>query len=397
MARLSRIRGAFLALPPLLLFLAVAVTTHPNLEFRKLTDGWFYYEMADRASAPQWMLHHRPWSLRVLTPWIVSVLPFERLTSFLILSLSAHVLNLILLAAILRHYKSPENAITFASLLYVGVYWTVKWSLYAPTYIDSSTLLGTFVITYLALSRSFVVLPAVLALATLQKESVIFLAPFVAAVFASPERLIRHRQAQCYLALLVAVWGGTIAILQCFHAELTARYSPEAAVGQVISRYFLDPGFYPRLLFVPCSAWGILPVLLALRFKQLRAAIEAEIYWGVYLACALVVALGGWDTERLLLGALPVLLVLTARAYEPELRSLRPRTTAFFVIAFAAHCVLGNQFFELGSTTEFYEYTRPTSSHQLGALAVRYVICIAAVAVSYFVLLFPQRTRVRLA
>ena len=150
-------------------------------------DGLFYAAMAGSPLVMPEMAHAAPWCYRIVTPYLVSLLPWETLTSFRIAAFGSDVVSLVTLFLILRRLGFADDQSLFGVALYAGVFWTLKFSFYSPAYIDPETQLFLLAIIYLTIDRRYIALVPVLILAALQKES---LAAF--SVF-SATALVRER------------------------------------------------------------------------------------------------------------------------------------------------------------------------------------------------------------
>jgi hypothetical protein len=89
-----------------------------------------------------------------------------------------------------------------AELLYAGVFWSIKFSVYSPAYVDFQTQTILWLGIFLALSRMFRVVPWLLVIAVLQKEALILLAGFTWFVY-SRQHGFWNRKSAVYLCALV--------------------------------------------------------------------------------------------------------------------------------------------------------------------------------------------------
>jgi len=255
-----------------------------------------------------------PWTRRVLTPWLASLLPFDPITSFRVLGLASNWASLVLVYAIARGAGLAPRIAVLAQLLYSGVFWTLKFSWYSPGYIDSQTQL--FLLAALALvgAGRWLWLGPVLALGVLQKESA--LAMVVVAVF---EFLRRTRpRSLAAAAPLAAMVGFPVAALWAVAAVIPAPESGPADALLVNLRTAAAPSRWPALAAACFSGLGILPLVILHAPGASWRSLRARPHWLLWLALAAGLLFGGSDKARLFLYALPVCAWLGALAMRPE-------------------------------------------------------------------------------
>jgi hypothetical protein len=255
-----------------------------------------------------------PWTRRVLTPWLASLLPFEPMTSFRILGFASNWASLVLVYAIARGAGLAARSAELAQLFYAGVFWTLKFSWYSPGYIDFQTQL--FLLASLAMigAGRWLWLGPVLALGVLQKESA--LAMVVVAVF---EFVRRGRPKSLAAATpLFLIVGFPLAAVLVLRAMVPGpEFGPIDALLTHLHT-MASPARWPAFAAALFSGLGILPVVILHAPGASWRSLRARPHWLVWLVLAGGMLFGGSDKSRLFLYALPVCAWLGALAMRPE-------------------------------------------------------------------------------
>jgi hypothetical protein len=358
---------------PFFSLLVIGLTTPINQDFKLLTDGWIYHAMADPANSPEWMLRHKPWSLRPLTPAIVRGLVYSlkvvgihlsTFEGFTLVNLIAHWLNFSLLSLILGRFGLSYFSRFYGQFLYIGTYWTLKWSFFSPCYVESTSIFFIFWIVYLTLKKDFFFIPLVFVLGSFQKESIIFLAPFVSTAFAATANALSPKALK-YLLVLVVPCLGVIGFLDRIIPELGGHYVPEALIGQVFLTYYLDPRWYPRLLLTPLAGLGALPLFLWWGRARVVKFLRQHHSWAIFALCGLPPLICGWDVSRYYIMLLLPAILLSCLALQPWLESNSKRHKVALFGFLIIHFFFQNHFTVIRNSVDFYNYTRPESTHHL--------------------------------
>jgi hypothetical protein len=266
--------------------------------------------------------------------------PFrDVIANFKLLAFASNWLSLVLLYALLRRLGAAPAARVFGVLAYAGIHWTLKFSFRAPAYVDFQMQTLMLAILYLTLARRYWAALPLLALAALQKETALILIPAVALHrFGAP----RTFAAADALWLAGALLLPAAALLGVRTAIPPANdYSATQAVHWVLTQQLPDPNFWPRFLVAVFSGLGILPLLLAWRWRSVRRSLRENPHWTALLACGLLALLGGVDKARLFLPLTPAVVVLAVVAWAPALRGRAP---AWALLAWAALTLLLNAY-----------------------------------------------------
>jgi hypothetical protein len=340
-----------------------------------------------------------PWTRRVLTPWLASLLPFEPITSFRVLGFVSNWASLILVYAIARRAGLAARSSELAQLFYAGVFWTLKFSWYSPGYIDFQTQL--FVLAGLALigAGRWLWLGPVLALGVLQKESL--LAMGVVAIFEFVRRS-RPRSLAGAVPLLSLV-GLPLAALLLVRAMVPGPESGPVDAVFTHLRTMVSPARWPAFAAALFSGLGILPVVILHAPRAAWRNLRARPAWLLWLIFAGGFLFGGSDKSRLFLYALPVCAWLGAMAMRPEGPDPSPGTATspswepsrwwiWVIVTLAFHFELGHHWARLVSFDAYLARMVPMHSPEapIPLLIRSGVAC--AVWLGVTALLRPART-----
>jgi len=361
-----RVLFAYLLMPWFAILLIALVTTKVQ-DFQSLVDGWVYLGMSNPEETAQKVLRHRPWSLRVLSPAIVRFLVLgtgvDHLTGFYVLHCLGHWINLVLLVEILRFYSIPYGAVVLGEIFYIGVYWTIKWSFFSPGYIESGSIFFIFFATWKALRRDFATQPLIFMLGSFQKESFLFIAPFITALKVWPNFFLSQTGCR-YLLVLVVPSLAVIGFLDRVIPELGGHYVPESLIKEVIVTYYLDLRWYPRLLLTPWAGLGVMPWILIWGRRRVVQFIKQHPSWIVLVLCGLPPLVCGWDVSRYYIVLLLPAILLSSYVLSPWVKSSSYRHKLALGVFIAVHFFIQNQFTKIITSEDFYLYTRPETSKQ---------------------------------
>jgi len=336
---------AGIALPLLILLPTWLTTSTPAYETGLRSDQLHYAAMALRDVAPPRLAETAPWCWRILTPLQVSFLPVGQapfsdvIPNFKALAFASNWLSLVLFYGVLRRLGAAPAARVVGVVAYAGIHWTIKFSFRAPAYVDFQMQTLVLAILYLMLARRYWATLPLFALVALQKEAALMLIPAVA---------IHRWGARKTFAAADALWiAGALALpaaaLLAVRSTIPAvnDYSATKVVAWVLTEQLSDPQFWPRFLVALFSGLGILPLVLAWRWRSVWRCLRENPHWSALLACGLLGLLGGVDKARLFLPLTPAVVVLAVIAWEPALRG---RQRAAAVLAWAALTLLLNAY-----------------------------------------------------
>lgn len=252
--------------------------------------------------------------------------------------------------------------------------------LFSPCYIDHQTQLFILAVLVALSFRFFLALPALIAVACLQKESLIFLT-LPSALYAWSLWKSSKKAQLYFLALLIPAFVA-IGATRLMIAPVN-KYSSEAVFLYTISTQLSDWAFYPRFMLAIFSGLGIFPLLLLLRRKAVTQFLYDNPHWALYLFLAAVQLFGGMDKARLFLPMLPVLVVVTVRVFPFDTLLIDWRGRAFLFGVLSLNIVLGMTFWWGGDYHLLYQYQLPIlTDRSLTPATVR----LGVVVVTFFAL-----------
>jgi hypothetical protein len=322
-------------------------------------DGMFYAAMAGSPRVKPALAHVAPWCYRVATPAVAARMPFDTLTSFRSLAFVANVASLVLLFLIARSLGFAGSLALVGVALYAGVFWTLKFSFYSPAYIDAQTQVLLLAIVYLTVESRFAPLVVVLAVAVLQKESLVAFSLFAVAA------LLRQRQQSSNtFVLAAALILAPVAALLTVRALVPAAQSldtTEETLEQL--RQLVTLGFWPIFIQSLFSGMGLLIVVLSIRPASWMSFVRERYEWVVYSIVALALLFGGRDKGRLFLYLLPAVIVCALVVID-NLRATAGARRALIWIAvlLALHAYLGNYLTPMGTFEEYLARLVPEHS-----------------------------------
>jgi hypothetical protein len=379
-AVIGKLLPAFLAVA----LLGLAFLTTPLIEINQGfdADGRMYGAMAGSDQFPASFARQAPWSYRILTPYLASLLPWSTLQNFRVVAYASEALSLLLLSQILRKLGFSTGFCLLGMLFYAGDFWTLKFAAYSPAYVDHQT--GTFLlsIVYLTLARQYLALVPVLALAALQKESLAVFALFPAF------QLLRERQFRGdarTLSLVAALVAAPLAsaVLVRVLVPVDNAYDAGSVVLHELSRW-MNPRFWVGIAQATLTGLGVLPVVLLVRYREWLRFLRANPEWTLYLAISLILLFGGTDKSRLYGYALPLVIVLGLHALASLQAAAEPRRFAVWLCAvLLVHAFVGDWLTPMGSYDDYLARMVPEVA---GARSIPFVIRNCVIAVGLFAL-----------
>lgn len=354
-------------LPPLMILAIWAFTPHTPYNNGFDFDGRFYAAMAEGYSSTSMVLEHRPWNIRILTPLLASLLPFEPLSSFKAVNFISHWLSLILIFHILVLSGASKRGALLGQLFYCGVFWTIKWSFFSPAYIEAQSILFTLLILYLMLKSAYFWIIPTLAIAVLQKESAILLSPVVLMHYIKNHREGFSKNAHIYFLKLILPSLCVLALLNFFIPAEGGSYAPEALIRMVLIKRLSELNTYPVFLLSIFSGLGILPFLLIFRARKAADYLREHYYWLVMILIGIFILFCGWDTARYFVFMLPAVIVVTIQALKYCALQFNYLSLSGVILILIAHFYLGHHFDVLNSHSEYVNALRPYASSTVSA------------------------------
>lgn len=311
--------AAWWGVPPkewLALALLAAGTLHVWFFWGTERTGLFKDDTAHYARLAEslWEPARLPYTFRVLTPWVASILPFDIVTSFTSIAVVALIATVLLLNAYLAlldvgpSVRWPVCAIFLVSGAVVR-------SLTTPMYVDPLTyallMLGLIAIHL----RNTPLFLGAVTIGVLNRETALFLLP----VYLASRWPLAGRRELLRMALVWLTPATVLASVIVVKLAVVASVHPDA-LGAIF-RYSGAAQRIPRLGDVMdlYSVFGALWLVVALRLRQgIRLYAPLMIYAGLVVA---QLAISRGDESRNLSHMFPAVLVLLAL----ELHGLRER------------------------------------------------------------------------
>lgn len=340
-----------------LVFVTTPVTEH-NGGYD--SDGMYYGAMAGDGTLPASFSQTAPWSYRIVTPWLASLLPFETLTNFRVLAFISNVLSIIIFTLILERLSLSLPSRIFGILLYAGSFWTLKFSFYSPAYIDYQTQLLLLLIIYLTLSELYILLPLTLTIAALQKEAIAAYALFSTVCFWRHISTLSPRfRRSLTLAILFAPFAALLVVR--LTVDVANTYSPLVITHHLQS--VLSPSFWPILLQAGLSGLGLIPLILFVRWKPWVALLRRQWEWVIYALLSCIFLFGGVDKARLFLYVLPLAAILASAVFESLRQDSRPAVLVTWSgLMLIVHFYMGGYLTPMGSFTSYLSQWVPEHS-----------------------------------
>jgi hypothetical protein len=336
-------RLAVIVAPALLVSFVWATTPLTEVNDGYDADGRFYGAMADRAAADPSLLRQAPWCWRVLTPFLASLLPFSTIRNFELLAFISNWVSLLLMYGILRRMEYSIALSAVGTLLYAGVFWAVKFSFYSPAYVDFQTQALLLAILFCMLRDRRWLIPVLLSVAVLQKESLLLLSLVVYVHYASTHGWMKKRSI-AYLSALVIPPTLALAIIRTVIVPIN-EYS--AINGFVLNVRVLFVWFWPRLVLAVFSGLGVLPVISVLRARDSFRFLRKNPAWAAQVGLGALLLLAGWDKSRLFLYMLPGVVVMVVDDIS------RMRSTVWLFAVLVAHYYMGHYLTPIRSSADY--------------------------------------------
>lgn len=346
------------ALLPLLVLASIWLAT-PLIEHNsgRDSDGVLYAAMAEKTAGGEVLSRTAPWCWRPLTPFLASLLPFSTVMDFKVLAFFSNWLSLVLLYEILRRCNRSSLAAAAGVLFYAGVFWTVKFSFYSPCYVDSQTQVFLLAVMLLMILRRYWVLPLLIGVGALQKESMVLLTPVVFLHYARLHRRTMWRALLYFVALVIpgiaALAAARLAVDPANH--YSSLDTLVANVGRAT-----QAGFWPRLLLALFSGLGMLPLVVCYRARYSYQFLRDNPEWPAIIVVGIPLLFGGVDKARLFLYVLPVLVLTASRILEDALDRPSRATWVWIGTTLLLHLYMGHQFTAMGTYEDYLNWMVPT-------------------------------------
>lgn len=319
-------------------------------------DGRQYVTMAgDTAMFGMEFARIAPFCFRIATPWLASKLPGNDVfAKFRVLALIDTTLILLLVFALLRALNFSHWDSILGMTLYGTVFWTLKFSFFAPCYIDHSTQVITLLVLWVMVKRWWPLLPMLVFGGYFQKESVVFLVPVFMVYF------VQTRGWRWWPLYVLGFFALAASIIPYFilrnnvHPLNLVLGSPLRAISdnwKIIAR---TPG-YPRILIVAIfSGLGVLPLVILSQFRSVWDYLRQHLYLLMMIAIGTFLLLGGQDKARLFLHMLPAVTILSvAMIREVRTRFSKVNYFAWLFLVLLLHLFVGNH---LAPFRDFVDY-----------------------------------------
>ncbi len=366
---------------------AIALRTPLTERNRGLdSDGVYYAAMAVvlRSDAPadlpanvRALATTPPWCFRPLVPWLVAQLPVEVLTGFRLVSGLSAWLTLVLLFVLLRCTGRSDAQAAAGVLLYAGVFWTVRFAIYSPCYVDAAAQVFVLAALLAMQRRQWVIAAGILSLGVLAREAVWTIAPAVAiAAMRSDDG--RHGRRPPAAALITLA----LPTLLFVGIRLLPAGGLRASVAPVVGglRILLaNPDAWGRLGLAIFAGTGLLPAMALVRWRACVRLLRNEPQWAAALLLPAASMFGGYDKARLLLPALPALTVVVMAAWASWLEAPGRAGWGLLAVAAALNAAMNRQMLGIGTFDTYLNNHVPM--HAPGPLGPTVVRVTAAVAI----------------
>ncbi len=274
-------------------------------------DGRQYTVMAGDTLFPPEFGHYAPFCYRVATTWIASKVPAKgSIAQFSIVARIDCVLMLILAFALLRalgfEYWTSLAGMTF----YAGVFWTLKFSVFSPAYIDHMTQVIALLILWVMAKKWWFLLPPLMFGAYFQKESLIALVPVIMIYYLSEKG---WKWIPLYILGFFLAAASVIPyfILRNNVHQLNPESSPFYALSESWKIVNEKPGYLRIMVTAMFSGLGIMPLIILSQFRWVVGYLRKNPHWIAMILIGIFLLFGGKDKPRLMLYALPAFMVMT--------------------------------------------------------------------------------------
>jgi hypothetical protein len=290
-------RSLFVAL---FLVSAIQIFTPQTVQYTGLGyDGEIYAAMANVSLFTDAHRTAPPWCWRVLSPYLISLMPFDTFDAFRINAWCSSVAVLALLGSLLTTIGFTRREVVLGQLWYAGSFYSVKFFLHNPGYIDTHTQC-IILLTMLVLERRrFLFLPPLLALGALQKESLLFLVPVTLTA------LLRVRPVP-YSTIVASLIAPPLVAYSVKHAVATPVEYSSLKAAFIAAAGFLHPGLWAPYTLSLLKGLGLIPCIVALAPTHLLEFLRTKPHYKVMMVLGVLHIFGGVDKGRLLLPTLPL-------------------------------------------------------------------------------------------
>lgn len=342
-------------------------------------DGEIYASIADPSLFSDIHRTASPWCWRVLSPYLISLLPFETFEAFRINAWLSAVVVLALLGPVLSTFGFSAREVIGGQLLYAGSYYSVKFFLHNPGYLDNHTQIVVLLTMLLLERKRTLLLAPLLTLGVLQKESTLLLAPAVVIA------LLRLRPLP-YVTISSSLVAPTLMLIWVRRSIYTPMSYSSARAAFIAAAGFLNPELWSPYALSLLKSLGLVPFIVALAPQPFIELLRKKPEYRIMAILSAVQILGGVDKGRLLLPLLPI---LTAGALH-SLRILRTHSSSYYRLWLAAtvvvHLWIGHH---LTSPSPQWEYLSMVPEHypihEYGPLWISYGVQL----VTWFVISLP--------
>lgn len=313
-----------------------------------------------------------PFCWRPGAPFIASRLPFPAIKSFKITGLVFQFITLVLVFIVTRSAALPAAAAHIAQLIYAGLFYTVKFTVYSPCYIDWSMMPFLAGILLCLYTRRLTPAVCLLVAGVVFKETVVFVLPAVAVTAVRAEGKVRGGRRLLIATLAVVFVSAAIR----FRIRPIVPFSPVASLGYTL-RTVATLRFWSRFPLEILAGLGALPIVL-LHPTARRFFKKAYVFNPVWIFAGLIVPFCGSDKSRLfLLAALPMTVIAGAVLHETFRRG--GTSTAWAVGSIVLHGFFGHQFEPISSFKAYLLHMVPL--HSKAPLDVRCAVALVLAAV----------------
>jgi hypothetical protein len=285
-------------------FVAVALLNvqgnHPQF------DGNIYRKIAEDPG----VFHQAPFSFRVLTPWLVRIMPVSTRSGFMLTTVLGVAGTAAILFLYVRNFEGQAAALR--AVVYFGLAGGVLLLFVDPWLVDAPTMFLSM-LTFLLVSRSQMWWATVTATAAVANHEYVLLVlfPLAIAYLVGKRRGVDARVVPFIaLPMLTYVVIRYTPLVYDSIPSYTAAWDTENIVATYDLRLTLDGGLSNAVLFSISASFGAACVLAAVGFRGASRFVRAT---SLLIPFVVILPVFATDWDRMLTLAFPVVLPLASR------------------------------------------------------------------------------------
>lgn len=355
------------------------------------SDGRHYMVMAGDTTFDAVEGKLAPFCYRVATPWIVSKIPSQSyMSGFRTLAVIDAALMLLLMFGWLRAMDFPYWSSVIGMLFFGGVFWTLKFTIFSPAYIDHMTLVIMLLLYYVMAKGWWYLLAPLVFVGLFQKESIMACVPTLMLYYLHQKG---WKWIPLYLLGLLLLIASIVPILILRSNIQPANISsPMIAISDSWKFVWSTPGYSRVLIVAILSGLGIMPLILFSRFRWALGYLKQHPEAMGMILIGIFLLFGGKDKARLFVYMLPMVTLVTVAIIQDLQRRLPAWSfRAWLAICLLLHLHLGALLFGFKDFKQYLDLQVPEHSPKLGLEGLsRAIVVIVAFLIINFI--FVQRS-----